>query len=91
MELASNSISSYEERDINSDSSAIDQNLIDAVRKQLEYYFSKENLQNDPYLTSQMDAQMSVPISVVMKVTTRSNAFIYIKNAFDHYLSLHII
>lgn len=37
------------------------------VRKQVEYYFSKENLQHDPYLTSQMDAQMSVPIAVVMK------------------------
>ena len=69
MELASNnSISPYEERDMNNDSSVIDQNLIDAVRKQLEYYFSKENLQNDPYHTSQMDAQMSVPIAVVMKV-----------------------
>lgn len=68
MELASNSISPYEERDLNTDSSVLDQNLIDAVRKQLEYYFSKENLQNDPYLTSQMDAQMSVPIAVVMKV-----------------------
>ena len=67
MELASNSVS-YEEGDVNNDSSVIDQNLIDAVRKQLEYYFSKENLQNDPYLTSQMDAQMSVPIAVVMKV-----------------------
>lgn len=44
------------------------QQLIEAVRKQVEYYFSKENLQSDPYLTSQMDASMSVPISVVMKV-----------------------
>lgn len=41
--------------------------LIDAVRKQIEYYFSKENLQQDAYLNSQMDANMSVPISVVMK------------------------
>ncbi len=40
---------------------------IEAVRKQIEYYFSKENLQSDVYLTSQMDAQMSVPISIVMK------------------------
>jgi len=43
-------------------------NLIDAVKKQVEYYFSKENLLSDPYLTSQMDAQMCVPINVVMKV-----------------------
>ena len=41
--------------------------LLDAVRRQVEYYFSKENLQSDAYLTSQMDANMSVPISVVMK------------------------
>ena len=41
--------------------------LLDAVRKQVEYYFSKENLQSDAYLTSQMDASMTVPISVVMK------------------------
>lgn len=43
--------------------------LVDAVRRQIEYYFSKENLQSDSYLTSQMDANMSVPISVVMKVS----------------------
>ena len=43
--------------------------LVDAVRRQIEYYFSKENLQSDSYLTSQMDANMSVPITVVMKVT----------------------
>jgi La domain len=45
-----------------------EEQLIDAVRKQVEYYFSKENLQSDAYLTSQMDANMSVPIAVVMKV-----------------------
>jgi hypothetical protein len=42
--------------------------LNEAIRKQVEYYFSKENLQSDAYLTSQMDASMSVPIAVVMKV-----------------------
>ena len=41
--------------------------LVEAVRRQVEYYFSKENLQSDAYLTSQMDASMSVPIAVVMK------------------------
>lgn len=51
----------------NSDTKQFDPELVDAVRKQIEYYFSKENLQSDAYLTSQMDAQMSVPISVVMK------------------------
>lgn len=41
--------------------------LVNAVRKQVEFYFSKENLQHDPFLTSQMDAHMSVPIATVMK------------------------
>ena len=41
--------------------------LLEAVRKQVEYYFSKENLQNDAYLTSQMDANMTVPLQVVLK------------------------
>jgi la-related protein 4 len=45
----------------------VDPALIDAIRKQVEYYFSKENLTQDIYLQSQMDAQMSVPIAVVMK------------------------
>lgn len=42
--------------------------LEDAVRKQVEYYFSKENLQTDAYLTSHMDANMTVSIAIVMKV-----------------------
>ena len=42
--------------------------LMDAVRKQVEYYFSKENLQSDAYLTSHMDANMTVAIATVMKV-----------------------
>lgn len=50
-------------------SSQYDVEIMDAVRRQIEYYFSKENLQNDKYLASQMDAQMSVPIAVIMKVT----------------------
>lgn len=41
--------------------------LNDLVRKQVEYYFSRENLQNDSFLTSQMDSQNSVPISIVMQ------------------------
>ena len=44
--------------------------LMDAVRKQVEYYFSKENLQSDAYLTSHMDANMTVAIATVMKVLT---------------------
>ena len=42
--------------------------LMDAVRRQVEYYFSKENLQSDAYLTSHMDANMTVAIATVMKV-----------------------
>ncbi len=42
---------------------------IEAVRKQIEYYFSKENLQNDPYLASQMDANKSVPLATIMRVS----------------------
>jgi len=41
--------------------------LLQAVRKQVEYYFSKENLQSDTFLMSQMDASNSVSIAVVMK------------------------
>lgn len=40
---------------------------LEAVKKQVEYYFSPENLRNDPYLTSQMDAQRTVPMSVIVK------------------------
>ena len=47
--------------------------LMDAVRKQVEYYFSKENLQSDAYLTSHMDANMTVAIATVMKVQLHSN------------------
>ena len=48
--------------------------LMDAVRKQVEYYFSKENLQSDAYLTSHMDANMTVAIATVMKVEQHSNS-----------------
>ncbi|KAK6164047.1 hypothetical protein DH2020_000911 [Rehmannia glutinosa] len=35
------------------------------IVKQIEYYFSDENLQNDPYLISLMDGQGWVPISII--------------------------
>ncbi|UJR37007.1 hypothetical protein I4U23_029714 [Adineta vaga] len=35
------------------------------LRKQLEYYFSRENMINDRYLKSQMDAEEYVPIFVI--------------------------
>lgn len=40
--------------------------LLEAVRKQVEYYFSKENLQSDRYLVSIMDANKAVDISAIM-------------------------
>ena len=46
----------------------ISEELLESVRKQVEYYFSKENLQSDVYLVSQMDSNQSVPIGVIMKV-----------------------
>ncbi|UJR09182.1 hypothetical protein I4U23_013430 [Adineta vaga] len=39
--------------------------LREKLRKQLEYYFSKENIVNDIYLQSQMDAENYVPISMI--------------------------
>ena len=42
--------------------------LKEAVRKQVEFYFSKDNLQTDAYLVKLMDENLSVPISAIMKV-----------------------
>jgi la-related protein 4 len=39
--------------------------LDDALVKQVDYYFSRQNLANDAYLVSQMDADMWVPINVI--------------------------
>lgn len=39
--------------------------LKDRVIKQIEYYFSDENLQNDQYLISLMDEQGWVPIKII--------------------------
>ena len=46
--------------------------LEDAVMKQIEYYFSRQNLATDAYLVSQMDSDMWVPISTIagFKVNT---------------------
>lgn len=36
-----------------------------ALKQQLEYYFSKENLSRDSYLLSQMDSEQFVPIVTI--------------------------
>ncbi|CAF1034089.1 unnamed protein product [Adineta ricciae] len=48
-----------------SDTPLSSEQLRDKLRKQLEYYFSKENIINDIYLQSQMDADNYVPISMI--------------------------
>ncbi|CAM9315072.1 unnamed protein product, partial [Choristocarpus tenellus] len=40
-------------------------NLLSALKKQVEFYFSRQNLQTDGFLVSQMNAQMCVPVSVI--------------------------
>lgn len=39
--------------------------LLESVRAQIEHYFSKENLTQDQFLVSQMNAQFFVPLRVV--------------------------
>ena len=52
-----------------------------AIRKQVEYYFSRANLNNDPFLVSQMNKEMFVPIDTIagfkmMKNLTENRALI---------------
>eukprot|EP01035_Chromulina_nebulosa_P028390 gene28390-37476_t len=60
-------INTTTEASIPASSSPTNSQLLDLVRKQVEYYFSKENLASDSFLVHHMDASMSVPISVIMK------------------------
>ena len=39
--------------------------LLKAVKKQIEFYLSRSNLQNDAYLVQQMDASLNVPVNVI--------------------------
>ena len=41
------------------------QELLKAVKKQIEFYLSRSNLQNDAYLVQQMDASLNVPVNVI--------------------------
>lgn len=40
--------------------------LLQCVKEQVEYYFSSQNLASDSYLVSRMDAQMFVPLDVIL-------------------------
>ena len=42
--------------------------LTAAIKEQVEFYFSKQNVSSDAFLVSQMNAQRFVPISVVVTV-----------------------
>eukprot|EP01135_Chromosphaera_perkinsii_P002930 Nk52_evm41s230 gene=Nk52_evmTU41s230 len=41
--------------------------LVQALKKQLEYYFSRENMSQDVYLVSQMNSDLYVPIATIAK------------------------
>jgi hypothetical protein len=43
------------------------------LKRQLEYYFSPENLSIDSYLISQMDAEQYVPISIIARFNKVKN------------------
>jgi len=40
--------------------------MVDAAKKQIEYYLSEENLTRDTFLRSKMDADGWVPLHVIM-------------------------
>ncbi|KAK1948566.1 La-related protein 4 [Phytophthora citrophthora] len=40
--------------------------LKEAIKRQVEFYFSRANLTNDAYLVSQMNSQMYVPVEVIV-------------------------
>jgi len=55
--------------------------LLEAIRKQVEYYFSRQNLNNDPFLVSHMNKDMFVPVEIIagfkmMKTLTEDPALI---------------
>ncbi|KAI9907898.1 hypothetical protein PsorP6_004675 [Peronosclerospora sorghi] len=40
--------------------------LKESIKRQVEFYFSRENLSNDAYLVSHMNSQMYVPVEVII-------------------------
>lgn len=39
--------------------------LLEAIRKQVEYYMSRQNITNDPFLVSHMSKDMFVPVEII--------------------------
>jgi hypothetical protein len=48
--------------------------LAAAVKAQVEYYFSKENLKNDSFLLSKMDAQGTVAVDIILEVSALAHS-----------------
>jgi hypothetical protein len=65
--------------------------LMQAIKKQVEFYFSPTNLSMDKFLVSQMDPQMFVPLQIIanfkkVQVLTRVRQLLSARAS----LSLHI-
>lgn len=67
--------------------------LENALRRQLEYYFSSENLAKDTYLRSQMDKEQYVLIEIVANfqlIKNLTNDFDLIVNVLRHSSEVHV-
>ncbi|CAF0904359.1 unnamed protein product [Brachionus calyciflorus] len=61
--------------DLNNNAQDNSQQLPTLILKQLEFYFSRENLLNDKYLQSQMDSDNYVPICVLITFNMMKKIF----------------